>query len=143
MHRPARTGLTVVAAAAVASLALTACSSSGSSNTATVSSPSATSTSTSTPTGSTAATPDKVIDVTLTGSKVSPAVSTQKVKKGDLVQITVTRDSPGEIHVHGYDLEQVAKPGVPVTFTFVADQQGVFEVEAHDPDLLLFQLQVA
>ena len=85
----------------------------------------------------------KEIAVTMVGSKVTPAPDKVKVDKGEKVKLTVTRDTDGEIHVHGYDLEEQAKANVPVTFEFTADEVGVFEVEAHDPNRLLLQLQVS
>jgi pectin methylesterase-like acyl-CoA thioesterase len=85
----------------------------------------------------------KVVEVTMTGSKVEPAPSRIKVDKGTEMKVVVTRDTDGEIHIHGVDQDVDAKAGEPVTMTFTADQTGIFEAEAHDPDRQLFQLVVS
>lgn len=129
-------------------LGLSACGS----DTSAVSDDAATSVSTATPSPGISGSPQATrsptsdntvtITATVTKGKVDPAPRRVKVTKGQDVELTVTRDTAGEVHVHGYDLDRQAKAGQPVSFSFVADQAGLFEVEAHDPDLLLLQLQV-
>ncbi|GAA3422708.1 hypothetical protein [Streptosporangium vulgare] len=62
--------------------------------------------------------------------------------KGQTVRITMTGDAADEAHVHGYDKAADLKPGTPATIEFVADQDGLFEVETHHSKLQLFQLVV-
>ncbi|MCD0448434.1 hypothetical protein LO762_04365 [Actinocorallia sp. API 0066] len=81
--------------------------------------------------------------VTITGSKVAPRPSIQKVAKGTKVRITVTADADDELHVHGYDKSAALKAGEPATVEFTADVSGRFEVETHGAHLLLFTLQVS
>ena len=78
----------------------------------------------------------------MTGSKVSPPPSTLNVKAGCEVKLTVTADRTSEVHVHVVDLEKPITAGQPVTIDFTPTQQGVYEVELHDPDLLLVKLAV-
>jgi plastocyanin len=80
--------------------------------------------------------------ITVTGSKVSPPPSTLDVKAGCEVKLTVTADRTSEVHVHVVDLEKPITAGQPVTIDFTPTQQGVYEVELHDPDLLLVKLAV-
>lgn len=47
-----------------------------------------------------------------------------------------------ESHVHGYDKTVPLTAGSPAAVAFEADLPGVFEVETHDSELLLFQLVV-
>ena len=65
------------------------------------------------------------------------------VTVGDDVSIWLLSDVVDEVHVHGYDLFFVAKPGVPVEIAFTADVPGIFEVEMESSHLLLFDLQVS
>lgn len=65
------------------------------------------------------------------------------VTVGDDVSIWLLSDVADEVHVHGYDLFFVAKPGVPVEIAFTADVPGIFEVEMESSHLLLFDLQVS
>lgn len=51
--------------------------------------------------------------------------------KGEPVRIVVAADAPDEIHLHGYDLTKEAAPGAPARFVFIADLEGVFEMESH------------
>ena len=150
MRRPSTTATLTVAAAILATGALSACGSDDDGDTA---QPATTTTSTSTGTGdavdpaiSETATVDSgrtVIEVTMTGGKVDPAPDVVEVDEGAKVRVIVNRDTDGEIHVHGFGDKHVdAKAGIPAQLDFVADQQGSYEVEAHDPDRLLFTLQV-
>ena|SRR5438552_1510571 len=54
--------------------------------------------------------------------------------KGDQVQLQVRLNTPEEaVHVHGYEIEKPAAHS-PVTFSFPAKLDGVFEVEVHRLD---------
>lgn len=127
-------GLLAVAGLAVAGLALAGCGGAAASAPPSTSSPSASSETTS---GCGVA--EKI---TVTGSKVSPPPSTLDVKAGCQVKLTVTADRTSEVHVHVVDLEKPITAGQPVTIDFTPTQQGVYEVELHDPDLLLVKLAV-
>jgi hypothetical protein len=53
--------------------------------------------------------------------------------KGDPVVLEVQLDRPEEsIHVHGYEIERPADTST-VRLDFVADIDGIFEVEVHEP----------
>jgi plastocyanin len=126
-------------ALAVAGLALAGCGGAVSSTTSGTSSAPASSPSTS----SGAASGCGVArEVSVTGSKVSPPPATVDVKAGCEVRLTVTADRTSEVHVHVVDLEKPITAGHPVTIDFTPTQQGVYEVELHDPDLLLVKLAV-
>jgi FtsP/CotA-like multicopper oxidase with cupredoxin domain len=54
--------------------------------------------------------------------------------KGDQVQLEVRLAAPEEeVHVHGYEIEKPAEHS-PVSFSFPANLDGVFEVEVHKLD---------
>jgi hypothetical protein len=54
-------------------------------------------------------------------------------EKGDPVVLEVQLDRPEKsVHVHGYEIERPAETS-PVRLDFVADIDGVFEVEVHEP----------
>jgi hypothetical protein len=50
---------------------------------------------------------------------------------GDRIHFRVSSDTPGEVHVHGYDLLKPIKRGGSVSFDFPAKLQGGFDVELH------------
>ncbi|MGJ6966306.1 hypothetical protein ACSDR0_30790 [Streptosporangium sp. G11] len=94
------------------------------------------------PTAAPGASTVKEITVTIAGRQVTPPPGRIDVAKGQTVRITVTGDAVDEAHVHGYDKAADLKPGVPATIEFVADQDGLFEVETHESKLQLCQLVV-
>jgi hypothetical protein len=54
--------------------------------------------------------------------------------KGDQVQFEVRLNKPEEaVHVHGYEIEKPAEHS-PVSFSFPAKLDGVFEIELHKLD---------
>jgi hypothetical protein len=54
----------------------------------------------------------------------------------------VTADRSSVVHVHVVNIEKPITAGMPVTIGFTPTQPGVYEVELHDPDLLLVKLAV-
>lgn len=61
-------------------------------------------------------------------------------RKGEPVNLEVQLDQPAEeIHVHGYEITEPARTS-PVRLSFVADLEGVFEIEVHGEDGSEFQI---
>ena len=58
---------------------------------------------------------------------------------GTPVTIHVISEVEEEFHLHGYDIELA---GDDVTFEFVADKIGDFELESHDTGDVLLNLSV-
>ena len=54
-----------------------------------------------------------------------------RVKQGDEVTIRFHTDEIVELHLHGYDIEQEAKPGAGATMSFNARATGRFPVTSH------------
>ncbi|MFF4874768.1 hypothetical protein [Micromonospora sp. NPDC000668] len=92
----------------------------------------------------TASTPavDRQITVTIAKRRVNPPTGRITVDKGQLVRITVTSDVSDELHVHGYELGARLPAGTPASVEFRAEKTGLFEVETHETELVLFQLVV-
>ncbi len=61
------------------------------------------------------------------------------VVMGTPVTIHVIAEVEDEFHLHGYDIEL---SGDDVTFEFVADKLGEFELEAHESGEVLLNLSV-
>jgi plastocyanin len=83
--------------------------------------------------------------VTVVGKTVTGVPSRITVSPGEKVRLVVTADRTSELHVHAADpeVETQTKQSEPVSFEFDAKKQpGLYEVEMHDPDLLLMQVQV-
>jgi hypothetical protein len=87
--------------------------------------------------------PTKVIDVTLTGGVPVPNGSKIDVAVGQKVQISVTSDAPGEIHVHSSPEEQEFHYEAGADQVFDLDPipaPGQVTVESHTLEKVLFVL---
>jgi hypothetical protein len=82
------------------------------------------------------------IVVEVTNGKVSPPTHRVKVSKGTQIRLRVTSDKADELHVHGYNFEKELPAGQQVMLDFTADQTGLFDIELHESDLQLAQLEV-
>jgi hypothetical protein len=91
---------------------------------------------------STSAETGKRLQITVNGKQVSPAPGTFELGVGEKLTLTVTSDVANELHVHGFDVEQELRPGRPATLELVGKEQGTFEVETHEPALLLTKIAV-
>ena len=86
--------------------------------------------------------PTKVIDVTINGDSVTPNGELVEVEVGQRIELDVTADAPGEIHVHSspeqefeYDQGSSTIEVKPITVP------GRVEVESHTLEKTLFTLQ--
>ena len=97
-----------------------------------------------TPTAATSPEPTGAdVVVTVAGGKVVSGGGRVKVATGDEVRLVVRSDVADEVHVHGYDREFAVPAGGEGSVTFVADLEGVWEVELHDAGLTLVELEVS
>jgi hypothetical protein len=122
-------------------LALGGCAS-GDDDSDTASSPSATAGGSASSSPATEAQQAVEISVAVTDGKVDPKPHRVEVAKDSQVRLIVTSDVDDELHVHGYEVEAELEAGRPTTVELVADQTGIFEVETHESELELLQLEV-
>lgn len=85
----------------------------------------------------------RTINVAVRGGQVSGDTGRVEVPLGTPVTLFVTSDVADEIHLHGYDREAPVPAGGVGSISFIATIPGVFEVELHEADLQLLQLQVS
>lgn len=85
----------------------------------------------------------KTVVVMVKGKAVEPKPGTVKVKKGDPLLLVVITDKDGEVHIHGVDIEKSTKAGQPTQIPLTFDEAGSYEVELHDPALLLTKIVVS
>jgi hypothetical protein len=69
--------------------------------------------------------------IRIKGGEPVGGVQDIKVHKGEHVRIVVSADAHDDIHLHGYDIEKTVEPGAPAQFNFVANIEGIFEIESH------------
>jgi hypothetical protein len=94
--------------------------------------------------GSASTETEKTVEITVAVSdgKVTPKPRRVEVPLGSQIQLQVTSDVDDELHVHGFDVEEPLEAGRTTVLKLTADQQGVFEVETHETELELVQLEV-
>lgn len=84
----------------------------------------------------------KHVEVTFKGDDVDPAGERVDLKKGQTLMLAITADAPGEIHVHSTPEQHVEYAAGDSTHEVKFDKPGVYEVESHDLDKLILQVQV-
>lgn len=85
----------------------------------------------------------KSIDIEFSNGSVTPKGERVEVKAGEPVELVVKADEPGELHVHSTP-EQELKYGAGTTMLkLTIDQPGVVDVESHDLDVVVVQLEVS
>ena len=83
---------------------------------------------------------ERTIEVSIKDGEMGPEEIS--VDQGDTVTLRVSSDSPMELHIHGYDVEQAVEPGQEARLRFEADLTGRFEIEDHETEKELGVLQV-
>ena len=83
------------------------------------------------------------IEVTVEGDTVTPNGERVDVDRGEEVQLVVTADAAGEIHVHSDPEQEFEYDAGTTTLTLTnLDRPGVVEVESHTLDKVIVQLEV-
>jgi plastocyanin len=88
------------------------------------------------------ASPAVEVNVSVRDGKVAPKPHRVDVTQGATVRLQVTSDVDDVLHVHGFDVEEPLEAGHTTTVELTADQPGVFEVETHETELELLQLEI-
>ena len=84
----------------------------------------------------------KRLEVTISGTTVTPPPAQVEVPVGTTLELVVTSDHDDELHAHGFDDEATLKAGVPTTLRLTATEPGVYDVETHEPPLTLLSIAV-
>lgn len=82
------------------------------------------------------------IEITFKGDTVDPNGERVEVPMGEEIDLVVTADAPGELHVHSTPEQQLPYEAGTSTLPLVIDQPGVVEVESHELELTVVQLEV-
>ncbi|MET0999328.1 MAG: hypothetical protein ABWX73_11470 [Marmoricola sp.] len=82
------------------------------------------------------------IDITFEGDTVDPNGVERKVKAGKAFSLHIVADKPGELHIHSSPEQELEYPAGTSDHRLTIDQPGVVEVESHDLDTLIVQLEV-
>jgi hypothetical protein len=80
--------------------------------------------------------------ITFKGDSVTPSGTSMKMKAGEPLKLRITADQPGEIHVHSTPEQEFEYDAGTSVKILEIKQPGVVDVESHDLDKLIVQLEV-
>lgn len=83
------------------------------------------------------------IEITFAEGDVTPKGERVEVEHGQPVRFDISADEPGTLHVHTTPEQEIEYAAGDSTHEITVDQPGVVEVESHELDLVLVQLQVS
>ena len=84
----------------------------------------------------------EVIRIKLQGGTTDPSGSTVQVKLNQPVVLDITADEAGELHVHSSPEQHVSFPSGDSRVTLTVDKPGLVEIEDHDLDKVIVELEV-
>jgi hypothetical protein len=85
-------------------------------------------------------TQEQPVALAINGNNMSP--DEVSVTEGDQVTLQIISEHPIEIHLHGYDLEEVVGAEEPGELSFEATMTGRFPIEDHNTEAELGTLLV-
>lgn len=83
------------------------------------------------------------IEITVEGHDISPNGKTVKAGLGEPVNLVITSDASGELHVHSTPDQEVAFKAGTSTHELTFDKPGVVEVEDHHSGKVVVKLQIS
>jgi hypothetical protein len=83
------------------------------------------------------------LEVTVKGETVTPNGKRVQASVGEPVTVRVTSDRPGELHVHATPEQTLPFGKGRTTVQITVDTPGVVDVQEHEADLVVLQLQVS
>lgn len=82
------------------------------------------------------------VEVTREGDTFTPNGERVEMAVGQTLVLQVTADEAGELHVHSTPEQDLAYEVGTSEHEITVDRPGVVEVESHDPDSIVLQLEV-
>jgi hypothetical protein len=83
------------------------------------------------------------INIEFSDGSVTPKGKRVEVNSGEPVELVVKADKPGELHVHSTPEKELKYGAGTTTLKLTIDQPGVVDVESHDLDVVVVQLEVS
>ena len=83
-----------------------------------------------------------VVEITFENGEVEPNGERVEAETGQPIELEVTADEPGELHIHSDPEQEIAYDAGTETFEIQIDRPGVVEVESHDLEQVIVQLEV-
>ena len=92
--------------------------------------------------GSTSPGDGVAVTVTREGDSFTPNGERVELGIDQTLVLTIEADEAGELHVHSTPEQEIAYDAGTSEHEIVIDRPGVVEVESHEPDVILLQLEV-
>lgn len=86
--------------------------------------------------------PGDPIKITFLGDTVKPNGERVEVKVDEEIELAVTADAPGQLHVHSTPEQTFEYSEGTETFTLTIDKPGIVDVESHELEQIIVQLEV-
>ena len=94
------------------------------------------------PAGSDGSQETRTIEVAFDDGSVTPNGERVEVAAGQPVELVVKASEPGTIHVHSTPEQELEYGAGTTTLKFTIDTPGVVDVESHDLEVTIVQLEV-
>ena len=82
------------------------------------------------------------LTVTREGDEFTPNGERVELAVDQTLVLTIDADEAGELHVHSTPEQEIAYDAGTSEHEITIDRPGVVEVESHEPDVVLLQLEV-
>ena len=82
------------------------------------------------------------VTVTREGDEFTPNGERVELEVDQTLVLTIDADEAGEIHVHSTPEQEIAYDAGTSEHQITIDRPGVVEVESHEPDTVVLQLEV-
>ncbi len=84
-----------------------------------------------------------VVEIAFADGEVTPTGERVEAEAGAPIDLVVTADEPGTLHIHSDPERELAYGIGEETFEIQVDRPGVVEVESHDLGVVIVQLEVS
>lgn len=82
------------------------------------------------------------IEITFSDGSVSPRGERVEVEAGEEIELVVKADEPGGLHIHTQPEQELEYGAGTTNLTLTIDEPGVVDVEAHELEIVVVQLEV-
>lgn len=83
------------------------------------------------------------VEITFADGEVTPAGERVEAEAGEPIDLVVTADEPGALHIHSDPEQELSYPAGEKTFEIQVDRPGVVDVESHELGVVIVQLEVS
>jgi len=83
------------------------------------------------------------VEITFSDGSVTPRGERVEVEVGEPIELVVKADEPGELHVHSSPEQELEYDAGTTTLKLTIKQPGVVDVESHDLEVVVVQLEVS